>query len=68
MTIDFSRPYYVEYYDKINELKQLILDEHFSPKTNMKISWNIDDDSGCVLYAFKKIPREEADSRKVCGG
>jgi len=60
MTIDFSRPYYVEYYDKINELKQLILDEHFSPKTNMKISWNIDDDSGCVLYAFKKIPREEA--------
>ena len=58
--IDFSRPYYVEYYDKINELKDLILEEYFNPKTNLKISWNIDEDSGCVLYAFKKLPRDEA--------
>ena len=58
--IDFSRPYYVEYYDKITKLKDLILQEYFNPKTNLKISWNIDDDNGCVLYAFKKIPSDEA--------
>lgn len=54
--LDFSRKYYVDYYQKTNELKDLILNEYFNKKTNMKISWNIDDDNGCVLYAFKKIP------------
>lgn len=53
--IDFSKNYYKEYYQKITDIKDIILQESFSPRKNMKISWNTDDDNGIVMYAFKKL-------------
>jgi len=54
--IDFSKPYYEEYYSKVSEIKDLIISENFFSEKNMKISWNINEENGTVLYAFKKLP------------
>lgn len=70
--IDFSRDYYKRYYQKISEVKDLILQEYFSPKKSMSIAWNIEEEGGTVLYAFKKldckgskVPIEDYNSEKI---
>ena len=54
--IDFSRPYYVEYYNKMHTLKDLFLLEFFNEKYSLNIAWDSEDYTGSVLYGFKKFP------------
>lgn len=63
--IDFSTKYYLDYRNKIEQYKDLILAENFDDQTSLKIDWNTGNGgTGSVVYSFKKMPRKDFLGRK----